>query len=653
MLGTKYRSDHAPVYLTFTLSNHIRGPGTWKLNNSLLLDEEFIILIKKEINNFKLTYAATPYNPDFVTAISHNFELMISASLFWETLLVTLRGIIIRYSRKKKRDRNRARKVLETEIDELDSKINTGLGTRENQIQLAELNRQLIQIRKLELDGALVRSRADWLEYGERPSKYFLNLENKNRINKNINEILLDNDQKVNDQDTILIKLKEFYEDLYKEKDHRNNIDYDPEINPLQITEQEKEILERPISKEELERALGKMKNNKSPGLDGYSAEFYKKFWPQLGDFFLNAIIENYENGALSNSQTEGVITCLPKTGKERNKLKIWRPISLLNTSYKLISLCITNRIRPLLHSIISPEQKGFIEGRSISKCTRLMLDIIHECEAQNKAGLILLVDFEKAFDSLSWNFIHEILPKFNFGENFIKWIHMFQQNSKARVILNGHLSEPFLLHRGCRQGDPISPYIFILCAEYLALAFKKEENFKGIKLLNKDHRLSLYADDTSILMEASDENLDMSLKILEWFYMKSGLKINYTKTKVIRIGSIRETDRRFGRKNALDWVHEFTALGIDNNILDIKNITKTNIESKIESMKCITKALGCRNIAPVGRITVLKSLVLSKITHVLLSLPTPYTETLTIIDDLCYKFIWKGRHEVSKSTLC
>ena len=86
---------------------------------------------------------------------------MISASLFWETLLVTLRGIIIRYSRKKKRDRNRARKVLETEIEELDNKINTGLGTRENQLQLAELNRQLIQIRKLELDGALVRSRAD------------------------------------------------------------------------------------------------------------------------------------------------------------------------------------------------------------------------------------------------------------------------------------------------------------------------------------------------------------------------------------------------------------------------------------------------------------------------------------------------------------
>ena len=220
----------------------------------------------------------------------------------------------------------RVRKGLETEIEELDNIINTGLGTREDHLQLAELNSQLIQLRKQELEGALIRSRADWLEYGERPSKYFLNLENKNRINKNINEIFLDNDQKIIDQDTILIKLKEFYEELYKEKDHRNNIEYDPEINPIQITEQENETLEQPITKEELEKALGKMKNNKSPGLDRYSAEFYKKFWPQIGDFFLNAVNENYENGALSNSQTEEVITCLPKTGKESNKLKKLAP---------------------------------------------------------------------------------------------------------------------------------------------------------------------------------------------------------------------------------------------------------------------------------------------------------------------------------------
>ena len=126
------------------------------------------------------------------------------------------------------------------------------------------------------------------------------------------------------------------------------------------ITEQEKQKLEMPITKDELDNALRKSKNNKSPGLDGYSPEFYKCFWPQLGDFFLDFINDNFKKGKLTNTQLQGVITCLPKGGKCRKHLKNWRPISLLNTSYKLISLVITNRIRPLLNHIRSPEQKGF-----------------------------------------------------------------------------------------------------------------------------------------------------------------------------------------------------------------------------------------------------------------------------------------------------
>ena len=195
--------------------------------------------------------------------------------------------------------------------------------------------------------------------------------------------------------------------------------------------------------------------------------EFFKKFWPQLGDFFLASINSNFDKDKLSQSQTDGVITCLPKSGKERNQIKNWRPISLLNTTYKLISLCITKRLRPLLNNTISSEQKGFIEGRSISDCTRLMCDIIFEIEKQNKDGLILLVDFEKAFDSLSWKYRHHILPKYNIGLNFIKWISLFQKNSQSRVLLNGHLSDPFKLERGCRQGDPISPYILISCTSF------------------------------------------------------------------------------------------------------------------------------------------------------------------------------------------
>ena len=290
------------------------------------------------------------------------------------------------------------------------------------------------------------------------------------------------------------------------------------------------------------------------------------------------------------------------------------------------------------------------MENRSIADCSQLIYDIIQETEYLDKNGLILLVDFQKAFDSLSWDFIDEVLDNFNFGPNLKKWINMFQENSNSRIILNGYLSEPFLLERGCRQGDPISPNIFILCSEYLALAFKNDKNVKGITLHNKEHKLCQYADDTSIFLDASEQNLKNSLKILDWFHIRSGLKVNITKTKVIRIGNIRETDSRYCRENNLDWVHQFTALGIDYNMRDMDNITELNINPKLDSMEKTLKSWGFRDNTPMGRITILKSLVLSKVTYILQALPTPL---LTKLENLCIAFIWnKKSHELKKETL-
>ena len=136
---------------------------------------------------------------------------------------------------------------------------------------------------------------------------------------------------------------------------------------------------------------------------------------------------------------TQGLITCLPKSGKAPNLLKNWRPFSLLNTTYKIISSVLTTRLQKVLNRIISPEQKGFLEGRSISDCTRLMYDVIFSCEHNNIGGLILLVDFEKAFDSLSWEFINKTFLNINFGENSTKWINLFQK----KLELTGNLEWP------------------------------------------------------------------------------------------------------------------------------------------------------------------------------------------------------------------
>ena len=314
-INTKYRSDHAPISCSLTISNDKRGPGVWRMNNSLLADKDFETLIKNEINNFKQIYAATPYHPDYINSVSHCFEIMISPTLFWETLLVTLRGSIIYCSKQKKAAKRRAEARLNKEIEKLDNKVNTGQASQEEILCLREQNITLTDLRKEDLKGAYIRSRADWLEVGERPSRFFLNLENRNRVNKSINEILTDDETTITDQQEILQALKTFYENIYKNTDTDEEVE-DKNLQPTQLTNAERTFLDRPLTKQEIDRALTQQKNNKSPGLDGYSAEFFKKFWGQLGHFFTECVNECYNLGKLTPSQLTGLMTCLPKTKK-------------------------------------------------------------------------------------------------------------------------------------------------------------------------------------------------------------------------------------------------------------------------------------------------------------------------------------------------
>jgi hypothetical protein len=182
---------------------------------------------------------------------------------------------------------------------------------------------------------------------------------------------------------------------------------------------------------------------------------------------------------------------------------------------------------------------------------------------------MIMMIDFEKAFDTVSWDFIQKVLDIFNFGESIKKWVKLFQNNSESSIISNGHFSTPFMLERGCRQGDPISPYIFVLCAEILGAAVRQNKHLKGINLWGEEYTISQYADDTYLFLDGSEESMKEAYKIMDWFYDVSGLRMNKEKTKVLWIGSMKDSDRRFCRENCPEWIVDgrFTALGVLFNI--------------------------------------------------------------------------------------
>ena len=146
------------------------------------------------------------------------------------------------------------------------------------------------------------------------------------------------------------------------------------------------------------------------------------------------------------------------------------------------MSSVIANCLKSVLDKIISNDQKGFISGRFKGENIRTIYDILFETKQQNIPGLMVSVDFQQAFDTVSWKFIEKTLDYFNFGPSIKKWIKLFQTGAQSSILQNGYLSESFTLQRGCRQGDPISPYIFILCVEILGKMIRYDENYKELQ---------------------------------------------------------------------------------------------------------------------------------------------------------------------------
>lgn len=651
-IETGYKSDHSMVTISLAMDNFEHGRPLWKHNNSLLADSEYLKIINSKILEVKKQYSLPVYNLDNIDKIPDNeLQLVINDQLFLETLMMEIRGKSISYATYKKKSKDIEEKELIKTIQNLENNL-----VEETVPKLEKLKQDLCNIREEKMQGILVRSRANIIENGEKPSQYFCSLESRNYTSKTITIIEKDNGQLITDQKEILNETKNYYEDLFSSKESSlNDIDlnnYMQDIHIPNLNREESEELEGMLTLKEASRTLRNMKNNKSPGTSGLSIDFYKTFWKQIGTFVVRAINFGFLHGELSITQQQGLIVCIPKENKCRKTLKNWRPITLLNTVYKIASGSIANRIKRVLNKLISTDQTGFIEGRFIGENTRLMYDILQITEERNIPGLLLLIDFEKAFDSLSWSFINKVLKLFNFGPAIRKWINVFYKNSCSAVTQCGCLSEFFKLGRGCRQGDPISPYLFILCAEILSIRIRNNKNIKGITIDNVEFKFSQYADDSSAFLDGSKESLEQTLRELEAFADISGLKTNFDKTQVVWIGAKKYSSDSIKTRWKLLWgATQFKLLGITFNV-DLQKIIEVNYNDRITQMKNSLKVWCRRFLTPLGKITVVKTLILPKITHLLMSLPDPEPKILNNINGMFFEFIWNGRSKIKQSVV-
>lgn len=302
------------------------------------------------------------------------------------------------------------------------------------------------------------------------------------------------------------------------------------------LSSDSREICEGKITEGECMAVLKEMKQNKTPGNDGLSVEFYLSLWPVIGDVVVGALNEAFCKGELSSSQKQAVITLIHKEGKDPLQIKNYRPISLLNVDYKILTKVLSVKIKTVLHEIICIDQVGYLKGRNIGEAIRLIDDMIFHTTHNEIPGFLLAVDFEKAFDSVSYKFLQKVLISFGFGPLFCSWVKTLYNKAQS-CVFNGDVSTGYFnIERGVRQGDPLSPYLFILCIEILAHSIRNESAIHGITFDNVQVKQILYADDMTLFVK-DIESINILDKLFASFAGISGLKINRDKTFILLLG--------------------------------------------------------------------------------------------------------------------
>jgi hypothetical protein len=408
--------------------------------------------------------------------------------------------------------------------------------------------------------------------------------------------------------------------------------------------------LTAPITEEEMWKTIQSCEDNKSPGTDGLNNNFYKAMWKDIKKYLMRSIHATLEMGEMSISQKQGIISLIPKPDKDASKLKNWRPITLLNQDYKYLAKCLANRCRKILPDIVSPDQTGFVPNRQIGTNIILAQNIISHMKENQQEGIMMGIDYEKAFDTIEWTYITKSMKHFNFPPIFIEWIKTLYNNISTGILNNGHSSQFFHPSRGVRQGCPLSPILFVIGVELLATSIRQNNKIKGIYLGEHEVKISQFADDTTFYLKAKPNNIKEVFKTIDRFSKITGLRINKDKTEILLLGKAKL--KNLG-PNMEQYVKEnIRMLGVYIS-KDKSKLIDLNYDPIIEKINNTIKRWQNIELSLQGKIVIVKTLIISKLIYALNVLPSPPKEKLKDIQDNLYHFVWDNKPDkVKRETL-
>ena len=630
-------SDHSAIILHFSsIGEQKYGPSFWKFNASLADDMNYVSLLTESI-------------PAWLA----EFNAVTDKRVLWDLIKYRIRQFSIKYSKGKAREKR-----------ERVSKIEKMLQTCEEQCSKCPSDENFEQLENLKIEyddlyedlakGAIIRSKATWYEKGERSNKYFLNLESHNKSKSSVRKIFNGEGVLITDPQKVQQEIERFYSDLCKSdtlspsENMLNSFLKNPDVPKL--SQVDVQVCEGKLTVSECFKSLQLFQNNKSPGNDGLTVEFYKAFSNVLGEFMVNSLNDSYDRGELSNSQKEAIITLIEKKDKDKRYLSNWRPISLINVDVKIGSKAIAKRLESVLPNIIHYNQCAYVKGRTICDAIRTVEDIMEFTERYCINGKMICIDFKKAFDTVSRNFLFKTLQAFGFGYSFIQWIHTFYKNISSCVLNNGFSTAPFSVERGVRQGDPLPAYLFIIVLETLCICIRRSKDIQGITVDTEEIKLGLFADDLTGFLK-NDISLQKFLELVEAFGECSGLRINHDKSEVMLLGnSVRSSLRNDTEIKNLEIKHSVKILGV-HFTYDSRAKRKLNFDEIVTSIKQKLHIWRWRDLTIFGRIQIVKTFIIPIFLY-RASMVCCDQEFVKEVNKIIFDFIWKGKDKVKRSVL-
>eukprot|EP00253_Pinus_taeda_P002817 PITA_02817 len=429
-------------------------------------------------------------HPDFHKFISTEWKIFHSpprSRMFqFQQKLKYLKGKIEHWNRTTFGNIFQGKANIEQDMKQLQQKIIT-LG-RSDDLAEQEKTLELKLMEKEKQEETLWRkkSRIKWLKEGEKNTKFFHNTTIQQRMHNNITHIQNEQGTKVEKHEDIEAELLNYFKQGHREptNDRSQAIQNITRNIPKLITYEHNQMLLKSVDLQEVETTVKQLNAGKARGPDGFTSNFFHNF----SDLIKNEVWQVVEESRSLRWMCRGInatfIAVIPKVEKPC-KLDKFKLIALCNIIYKIVSKIIATRLKLLLPLIISPEQSGYVEGRQITDEIILTHEIIHSLNISKKRRMLLKLDLSKAFDRLIWNYIEKILLDFGFNASWVRWIMSLITFSFFYVLINGIPSETFHPTRGIRQGDPLSPFLFIIMVEGLGRSIKHAQQTAHLKGLS------------------------------------------------------------------------------------------------------------------------------------------------------------------------